>query len=349
MAKRSEIDSLIKEAIERRDKLVEALGGTEIVKRQKDLVKALLIDYKDKGETIEERIGYALTEYRDKIAMYGYKLLRPEMVPIVETYGTIKDKAALCCIGYFDLTRENKVEIGTKAEPVLDRKRVDEIRKKIRRMGKGAIVEYMNYLSLYNCFMEIFHLFYRVKYTYLAIAYQITIYFNTYEWLTKTGELFNAIEPHINDKELTKIATDFNEYLQNYQRFGELKEVKGEGWQETQAGNCLEYASLLTEIATDRLSALKGHIKGIKSWAAENEALIFMPMEMREQIEDVEEGYIKELHSKYYKNYIKERGELSTEEERKAAIYPSYDETKANEEMITFTIKKLNGYKKEFK
>lgn len=338
------IEAVVKAAMERKEHIIEELGGEEFVKRNKELVKALLIDYKDKGETAQERIGYAVSEYRDKIARYGYKLLRPEMVPIVETYGSIKDKAALCSIGFFDMNRERNVIIGADIEPLLTQKRMEAIKRGIRRMGKEAVAEYMNYLSLYNCFMEIFHLFYRMKYTYLAIAYQITIYFNTYEWLNKTGELFKAIEPHINDKELTKIATDFNEYLQNYQRFGELKEVKGEGWQETQADNCLEYATIMTKIATDRLSALKGHIAGIMEWAVINDANYFIPMELRDGIESAEKGYIKELQGKYYKK----QSDNHTEEERKVAIFPSYDDIKPNEDMKNYTIKKLNEAKKEF-
>ena len=153
--------------------------------------------------------------------------------------------------------------------------------------------------------------------------------------------------------ELKLIAKNYNDYLNLFQRFGDLDEVQGDGWIDKQRGNCFEFAeALTTEYVTNRLAELKGHITAIKLWIKKNGAEMFVPMELRKQIDMLEQGYLQELQSKYYHSHLKymeERGETITDADRKIALFPEYEEVKPDEGTKKYTLKKLDGYKETFK
>ena len=348
-------EEFVQDAIKRHKECVEQMGGYEAVQKRLDLSRALLITYRNRGNSVKEIVEDVLKEYRDGVGKYGYVAIKKEMIPIIEYYGTIKDIAALCTLAYFDMERDSHGSI-VPITPLLSRSRTDEIRNEVRSRGRDAMVEFMNSLSLYETLKRNFHLFYRFKYTYTSMAYQATIYFQTYEWLGKAEELFNSFAPLVpEDKqaELKLIAKNYNDYLNLFQRFGDLDEVQGDGWIDKQRGNCFEYAEVLTtEYVTNRLAELKGHITAIKLWIKKNGAEMFVPMELREQIDMLEQGYLQELQSKYYHSHLKymeERGETITDADRKIALFPEYEEVKPDEGTKKYTLKKLDGYKETFK
>ena len=79
---------------------------------------------------------------------------------------------------------------------------------------------------------------------------------------------------------------------------------------------------------------------------------MFVPMELREQIDMLEQGYLQELQSKYYHSHLKymeERGETITDADRKIALFPEYEEVKPDEGTKKYTLEKLDGYKETFK
>lgn len=329
--------------------IVEQIGGEEIAHQRVDLMRSLLITYKERGNNLSEIIESVLQEYRQEVGKYGYVAIKKEMIPIIEYYGSIKDIAALCTLAYFDMEQDSQ-------KPILSRSRVDEIRDKVRSRGIDAMVDFMNYLILYETLKKNFDLFYRIKYRYTSMAHLATIYFHTYEWLGKAEELFNSLYPLVSEDrktELQVITKKYNNYLNSFQRFGDLEEVQGNGWIDKQRENCLEYAKLITtDYVTNSLAAVKGHITAIKLWIKRNGAEMFVPMELREQIEMLEQGDLQELQDKFYLSHLKdmeERGEIITDEDKKISLFPEYEEIIPDERAKKHTLKKLDDYKKTFK
>lgn len=302
-------------------------------------------ELKKNNESTED----TLTLFREKVSKVGYHGIKADMIPVVEKHGTTKDKVALVINAHFDMKRDKKT-------PLLSRKQADDIKAEIKTHGRTEMVEFMNCLSLYDALRNILNLFYRVKYAYLSMAYQATIYFQTYEWLGEVEELFNSFVPLVapdKQKEFKQLTEKYNNYLQNYQRFGELEEVNGKGWIDRQRSNCFDFADVITtELCKNKLSQLKGAIEAIEKWVQDNKAEMFVSMELRDQLFDIQTGDIQELQSKYYHSHLKymeERGDTPTDEDKKIALFPSYDEVEADDDICKFIYKKLDGYKETYK
>lgn len=336
-----ELRSKINSAIDKLRDTYMRLGGEEGTKKRKELMLALF-----KYKSVDE----ALTRFREVLGKTGFLGLEreQELIPIVEYYGTIKDKTALVVNSHWDMTKEEG------KTPLMTRKRVDDIRNDIRSQGYEAMKEFMTYLAMFDSIKKVYHLYYRLKYSYLSMAYQSTIYFQTYEWLGKAEELFNSfaslVDPNKRE-EFSKLAQDYNTYLQSYQRFGELEEVKGEGWIDKQRDNCLTYADVITtDFCRKRLADFKGAVVGIDKWIAYHKVEMFIPMELREQRANLHYAQIQELQSKYYFSHLKymeDHGETPTDADKKIALFPEYDEVEPNEEVTKYIYKQLDGYKQK--
>lgn len=329
-------------------KRIEELGGYEAVQKRLELSKSILLHYRLRGKTLEEIVESVLQEFREEVAKYGYVGVKKEMLPIIAHYGTIKDKVALIVNAHFDMQRSE--------DPILSRKQADDIRAEVRTQGRDAMVEFMNYLSLFDTLRSILPQFYRAKYSYLAMAFQSTIYFQTYEWLSKAEELFNRFSSLVDPNkqaEFRQLAKEYNSYLQSYQRFGELDEKSGGKWVDEQIEDCLSYAEIIsTDFCKERLSQAKAAIEAIEAWVSDNQAELFLSMELREQMIALKTESIQELQDKYcysHLHFMEERGETPTEADRKIALFPSYEEVERNEGTYKFFYNKLDGYKETYK
>lgn len=329
---------------------VEELGGAEAIKKRLELSRTIFLTYRQRGNTLEEIVESVLQEFREEVAKYGYVGVKKEMLPIIAHYGTTKDKVALIVNAHFDMKKNEQ------AEPILSRKQADDIKAEVKTHGREEMVKFMNGLSLYDTLRFILPQFYRAKYSYLSTAFQSTIYFQTYEWLGKAEELFNRFSSLVDpDKqaEFRQLAKEYNSYLQSYQRFGELDEKSGGGWIDKQIEDCLSYADILsTHLCKERLQDLKGAIEAIETWIKDNNAEMFISMELRDQIDCLKTESIQELQSKYYSShirYMEERGETPTEADRKIALFPEYEEVKRDEDTYQFFYSELDGYKETYK
>lgn len=352
---RREIDETLSSVGTSREELIKRLsslgvGSDRQLYSLSELYKSFR-HYKDEVPEGENVIEYILREYRDKVGKFGYLGIKKEMIPTVQRFGTIKDIAALCTLAYYDM-EQDKDTLAPKA-PLLSRKKTDEIRNEIRSRGRAAMVEFMNCLSLYETLHRNFHNFYGFQNTYTSTAYQTAIYLNTHEWLCEVEELFNSLAPLVPEDKLRPIAEKYNDFLIQYQRFGELDETRGDGWIDKQKASCLKYAERLAmDLVSSSLAELKGHIVAIRLWIKKNKAEMFVPMELRNQIAQIEQGCISEIHSKYYSSYLirkEEQGGIITEADRQRAILPEYEDIEPDENAKKYTLEKLDGYKETFK
>lgn len=344
-----EIDQTLSSIGTSRESLIQRTAHLKGKKQYHKLseIYAAFVHYKDEAPNRKEVIEFVLDKYRKGLAEGGYNFIQKEkqLIPIVEAYGSVKDKVALIVNAHFDMSKDE-------IEPLLSRNEAEAIKAEIRTQGIEAMEEFMTYLYLTDALRFILQQFYTAKFSFLSSAYQSTIYLHTYEWLGKTEELFNSfaslVDPN-KQAEFNQLATEYNSYLQNYQRFGELDEKSGDGWVDEQREDCLSYAQILcTEVCRNRLSQLKGAIEAIEQWTKDNEAELFLPMELRNQIHTLKTETIQELQSKYYSShlrYMEERGETPTEADRKIALFPGYEEVERKLRTYKYIYYKLDGYK----
>lgn len=320
--------------------------------RQLEVLKGLYLSfmkYKDEAPEGENTIEYVLQKFRNKVAKSGSVGLMKEkdVIPIVSVLGTPKDKAALVLAAYWNMR-------GGDYSPILNRKEVDEIRESVRVQGEKAMKEFVLSLSIRDALHKGLHLFYRLKHSYSAVAYQTALYFHTYEWLGKAEELFNSFAPLVDPnkkEEFAKLTERYNNYLQNYQQFGELDHIDGDKWVDKQRKTCLEWAEMSSEFCAEKLSDLKGAVEGFTEWIADNKAEILVPTEVLDQLSiGVHfDTIIKELQCKYKQTHLetlKEEGKTITEEDKKIALFPNYEDVATNTKISNIVYNHLDGLKK---
>lgn len=355
-----ESNGLIKKYAEQWAKHVADLGGAENAQRRVELSTSLYYYHtlaKKAGvdvENFDKTAEYILQLFRDAIVTKGYRGLERNMIPVVYYYGTLKDKAALC-LQYFDYTRLNK----DGKHPPIGKRTIDSLRQRIYDSGRENLRKFINYLAVYETYKAIGKHFYYVEAIYFSTIFQTALYIQNYEWITRTADLLQAMRPLITKttdgvtedaiKAFANVIDKQNEYLQEYQRYGELK-VINDKVEDKEAISCLEFATGMAQGIAPLLSNLKGIIEGLKEWTTEQEGKpfnsILMPQDIREAILFPDEKLtINEVHDKYYKSHLKkmeEKGETITDHDKAIAILPSYTDVEVDEDIKQQTIGKLN-------
>lgn len=321
--------------------------------RQLEVLKSLYLSfmkYKDETPEGENTIEYILQKFRNKVAKSGSVGLMKEkdVIPIVSVLGTPKDKAALVLAAYWNMR-------GGDYNTILNRKEVDEVRESVREQGEKAMKEFVHSLAIRDALHKGLHIFYRLKFSYFSLAYQTALYFHTYEWLGKAEELFNSFTPLVDPtkkEEFKRLTEEYNSYLQNFQQFGELDKVDGNRWVDKQRKTCLEWAEAACEICSEKLSDLKGAVEGFRVWIKDNKAEILVPTEVLDQLSiGVRfDTIIKELQGKYKKTHLEtleREGKTITEEDKKIALFPNYEDVDANKKISNIVYQNLDGLKKD--
>lgn len=342
-------------------KTVDSLGGEEEAQRRLELSTSIFyyhtlarkagVDVADTKKTVE----YILQLFREAIEIKGYKGLKPNMIPVVYYYGTLKDQAALC-IQYFDY---NRWERGHR--PPINKRTIDSLRDRIRKTGLRNLQDFVNYLAVYDAYMSVTkHLFYVVS-VYFAKLYQTALYIQNYEWTIRTAHLLKEIEPLIKEEskkhkdgikfsDFGKAIDTQNDYLENNQLFGHLRINDNGTIEDTEADDCLDYATESAKQVYSPLSTVKGMIEGLREWTKEQEGnsykSILMPQELRSKI-IAPDLYTSTnmLPDKYFVSNLQtlqEQGKEITDNDKKIAILPSYDDVAVDEDMKNQTIGQLN-------
>lgn len=307
---------------ENKDKFVELdeacakLGGKERVLSRLTLDEALF-KYKNKDE--------ALSRFRELLSTVGANGIRKEkgLIQVVEAYGTIRDKAALVCICYFDL-----LTWGSK-KPLITKSRVDKIRKEISKSGALALNEYTDTLAFYNALHLTKNPFFREMRGYFMDAYRSATYMLTYEWITKAEEMYSEFATMVDaskKREFEEFTKGYRAYLENFREFGNAEEKKGKEWLEKQITDlhaCMRYFS---DRSKTRLEIYKGARAGIQKWIADFDAAMFIPAELRQalastpQVPEIQERFIK---------YNQSQEAVS----RDLAVFPNHNEVLPDEDV----------------
>lgn len=306
----------------------------------------------DKSKTIEEALEY----FRFKVAKFGFSPFWKEdrdLIPLVSAYGTIKDRVALVVNCYFEHVRTFPQE-----ERILSDEQAKEIRNRVGIKGtKTEKDEFTNYLEIYDTLNKAKTLYYRIKHKYFSCALTATSYFQTYEWLTKAEEFFNYVSPLIDPnkkEEFERLTEEYNNYLKNYQRFGELKAKSGKGWVDKQRKDCLSWAISTTDVIVKQsLSEYKGSVVAFQKWIKDNDAEMLLPDGLRKELFFAKENsYLSELQDKYYSSHINKmikRGETPTKEDKKIAVFPEWENVKPDKDTQKYIISQIDGIREQFK
>lgn len=313
--------------------------------------------YKDGKDEIKlDTIAEMLEHFRFKVSKFGWFPLYKEnrsLVPVVAAYGTARDKAALIINAYFGHAVAFPDE-----ERILTEKQAKEIRKGIAQSGTDKEkADFTECFVFYDTFNRAAPLYYKAKYKFFSCALTSVAYFQTYEWLSKAEELFNSFATLVDPtkkEEFAKLTEKYNDYLQNYQKFGELKADSGKGWVDRQRKSCLEWAITATEtLVTPSLSEYKGAVVAFNKWVKDKDAELFLPDNLRKELLFAEScSYLGELQSKYYSSNIKRReasGEKPKEEEKKIAVFPEWKDVEPDQKAQDYITTYLDGIRKQIK
>lgn len=345
-----------KKAMEEHKKFVEDLGGREHAEKMLDL-SGVLYKNRRRGSNANEVAENILQEFRSVVGEKGYYGITEEMIPVVEVYGTIKDKAALCANAYFDMEQRRQSE---KREPLLDRERTDEIRAGIRAQGMKSMVEFTNYLSLYEALNNSGELAYGLKKAFISSVYHTLLYINLYEWIGDTEDLISSVTPLVQEdkrEELQHIISKHDKYLQTLPMFGKANREESEaGWiKDRKRRVYFEVAETLASLyVADELADLKGYIEALRLWIEKNEAEMFVPMNIRINlwIADKEPIEVQDVDERYFRSHIKkmeESGEPISDADMEVAILPEYAAIKGSKSITKYTLNFLDKNRKIFK
>ena len=358
MAKKTDTTKLDPESVkdaylEQYFSMLENSGGADAAKRRLDMIRILTLTYKDKGDTLEDRVKWILNEYRSQVSKNGFKGITKDMIPIVEAYGSIKEKSSIILAAYWEMKNTYK------KAPLLSMKRSDEIRNSILSLGEDAVREYMYYLSLWDAMQDrALIILNSLRVECLSFMYQTALTYYVYEWNKAAENIFNSVSTLIPDDkriEFDKIVADYNEVQRN-SLFGDLQKVRiekdGEDssvmYCDNERGEFIKEIIDLTGRVRTTLSRLKGAVDGYKRWIKDNEAEIIVPYNILEKLSWAENVCITELDNKYYQSNLKGKdADNLTDEERAITIFPKYEDVETDVITSNLIYRKLDGSRKQ--
>lgn len=253
-------------------------------------------------------------------------MLDKDLKKVIEE-GTIKEKAIALC---FEFLENNKDDDEGAALIIASLANNTDEEKK----------EFSNWVYCYDiyCYMT----------PYFGLAYsEYTVRGN------KVAELLRTID---NYKRESKMLTDILAALNDEGREAALKVIKAAKYEEPfytkvtnrreveiQTGQTEAELNIALDNLKDHFAALKAVIEALDEWGTRKGCKAIQPPFQVFITKDTKSSYADELptHSKRALKRREKKGEHITDEERAAAVFPDYDDIKANQKIKRLTRKKI--------
>lgn len=329
--KEKELESKIKSL----NKFYKYLPAKQAERKRKALAKALL--------SLKKPIEETLKEYREAIEAKGYYGVNAKIAPIVEAYGTIEDRIELIVNGYFDM----KYDLYDKQK--IEQASARSLMDSVSYEGDYKAV-WDRYVYLYERLRDTIEPFNQVKDSYMESCYTAIAYLTKYEWMKLTEHTLSYVKPLIDEAKIgafTELTESLNSYLiENAQRELSLNK-EGTGYEFKGAEDLLNFAKEVTELLELKMAQYKAAIETINEWAKENGMERAMPMGIKQntQIITFKDDNFHDIPKKYFKRNLRElerAGKVPTEEEKKLALFPIYDETEPDKSTRKVFLSYLN-------
>lgn len=308
--------------------IVEQLGGAEEVTKNLDLFKAML-KYKTKEK--------GLKAFRKAASYDGYYSVSMDMIAIVETYGTLEDKSALCILCYYDMDRDGQ-------RPRLTKKRLKAIEKSIKAVG--GYPTYLEYMNIFNSLIFATDMIKQSYSMYYTTAEKAAHFLNTYLWFSSVWKLLvDKIPDMIADEDEEKfkntLISFFGDVAHNNLNLDFDFDYKPRG---NFNGDLDSMTSVLSgaykqirDMAEKKLSIVKGILTGINKWIEDNKAEMFAPLVLRKHLVLTPFNTIpREIPERFTKQYAEEHKDELKEQEKDFPIFPEYEDLPVDEEAVEY-------------
>lgn len=249
---------------------------------------------------------------------------------------TPKQKALLVCKDWTDKHYIDK-------EPLLTEDEALALRDSLKTNGERR--EYNKWISVYNVYRDITPLFGIVYKEYQAVAEKVL-------GLLRQWEAYNQEENHLitiyeeikglKDKKAEEAYLASLDYL----HFKDAKLVRADdGYPEIDIAPLYERIQEAAKDVYKFYSVAKAMVLVIEEYTKKTRSKDFRPDVMIESIGYIKEDYAQRVAPRYSRKLLKERidkGMKITPDERKRAVYPSYEEIQPSEEELELFRNKLN-------
>ena len=265
----------------------------------------------------EKPVDFALRIFEDLLKANGYKGIGKEFIPVVTLFGNDNQKIALILCGYYD------------AEPkLLTPSQREAIEESLYATPQGDAL-FSHLIAAFNAIGKQRDRLYRFYFEYTAEAINAAFHFSQRRRVQELNQI----------KEALKDNSDFAALNIGIPQMA-------------MAEHHLNRAKQSAERAERDIILLKSLFTALDRFVSTNKAELIVPYEWKEASR-VTKDFVPQLGARYYKDHLESLkfvGADITEEDREVAIFPSYDDVEAEEEMVQgFLQRMITAYKSYMK
>lgn len=262
------------------------------------------------------------------------KSLSKKIQDILST-ATPKQKALLVCKKYTDRKINDKDALLTDEE-------VEAIRDSLTD-GEGET--YNKWIRTYRVYTELVTIVGLVYKEYQAKAENLLGYLRQWEAYNQEENHLNTLYQELLDSGNREAIEAFNRAI-SYLTFVDAKIKRDkEGYIEIDVKHLYEKIQARGEILLSSYEAAKAVVIVTEGYAKKTHSSAFMPDALRTAIEEIKEDYALRVAPRYSRKMLQDkidRGQRISNDERKRAVFPYYDELKAPQNLIEFFTERLN-------
>lgn len=256
---------------------------------------------------------------------------------------TPRQKALLVCREYFEASTLMYKDILTQDE-------IDAIRNSLQTDREKTI--YNKYIRIYNFFSTITPIIGLVYKEYQAEAETLLGYLRVWEaydqeenHLTLLYDHLNRIEP----EEAKKAAiAAFKEAIPHLRFDGAKMSLSKDGYPEVTIKRLYKDIEEEVDDVKTRYRLAKAVVLVVEDYATKNHAKDFLPDMTKEALEQIKADYVLTISPRYSRRELKikiDKGLNVTEEDKKRAVFPSYEEIEPTQKELDLIESKLMSYR----
>lgn len=251
--------------------------------------------------------------------------------------GTIKEKARVICIEAIDRETIDLEPNITKDEVMAIKESVYTIR---------GVNEFDRWIGIYHNYAGMMHLFGLVFKEYETEAERMLGYLRMWEAYTQEEEHLNTIYQDLVDSGDEDALETLAQSLKHINISGGKLRRDKDGYIE------ISIDSLYTKIEKQRRAIegkyanAKAIVMAIDTYARRTGSKGFQPTMMRDSIKDIKGDYAIRVSPRYSRALLLEKeskGMSISEEERRRAVFPCYEEIAPSKETIAYFRKRINN------
>lgn len=252
------------------------------------------------------------------------------------TTATPKKKALLVCQKYMDRKINDRETLLTDDE-------VTAIRDSLTTDNERET--YNKWVRIYRVYTELTPIFGLVYKEYQAKAENLLGYLRQWEAYNQEENHLNTLYQELLDSGNKEAIEAFNRAI-SYLTFVDAKIKRDkEGYIEIDIRQLYERIQAKSESLLSSYEAAKAVVVVTEGYVKKTHSSAFMPDALKDAIEEIREDYALRVAPRYSRKMLQDkidREQRITDDERKRAVFPYFEEVNAPEDLIRFFTERLN-------